>query len=38
MKRLEGGKNFNMHNDKTMPKNKDSCFGDFPIDARVKPA
>ena len=36
MSKVEGGKHFYSHSDRTLPKNKDSCFGDFPNDARVK--
>jgi hypothetical protein len=36
MSKVEGGVNFYSHRDRTLPQNKDSCFGDFPTDARVK--
>lgn len=36
MTKVEGGKNFYSHADKTLPKNKDSCFGDYPPEARPK--
>lgn len=36
MTKVNGGQNFYSHADKTLPKNADSCFGDFPKDARVK--
>ena len=35
MSKVDGGKHFYSHSDKTLPKNKDSCFGDFPTGNRV---
>ena len=36
MSKHDGGKHFNTNADKTLPMNKDSCFGDFPTANRVK--
>jgi len=36
MSKVDGGVAFYSHKDKTLPKNKDSCFGDFPKEARPK--
>lgn len=36
MSKVDGGVYFYSHKDKTLPKNKDSCFGDFPKEARPK--
>lgn len=38
MTKVDGGKHFYAHSDKKLPKNADSCFGDFPKDARPKAA
>ena len=36
MKRVDGGKPHNQYADRTLPKNLDSCFGDFPPESRPK--
>jgi len=36
MTKVDGGNHFYTHNDKKLPKNNDSCFGNFPAPARVK--